>query len=394
MISIIDLLGLSVKNLLRRKLRSWLTILGIVIGISSLIVLISISYGMEKSVENILTRMGKDKLIILPGKTSGFLGSLFVGEPFSEVEINKLEKLSSIEELAPVITSSVVIRYQNKVTGAIVRGFPVKDDLIKFGFSLYRGRMFKSSDKNKCYVILGYLFAKQAFSTEINVGDKLWINGQECRVIGILNPTGGQFEDFSVFLPFSTLKNKFGIRDVRTIFVIAKDVDKAKKDIKRVLHRTRGDSFTVMTAGQLLNYSKQILNLLSFIVIAIASISLIVSAIGIMNTMYMSVTERIREIGILKAIGAKNYEVALIFLLESGLIGMIGGVIGSILGIIAAKIVEKAAIYVGITTFTAVFNLWYILGAIGLSFIVGIISGVAPSINAAKLDPIVALRME
>jgi len=300
---IADLVILSLKNLFRRKIRSFLTALGVIIGISSVVCFYTVGKGMEKSIEELLSKMGKDKLIIFPGKKSILMGTLFMGKSFSENEVKKIEKLPDVEVAIPFTYFSTIVCYKKECFGGIVNGVPVDtaEKLGEIGYELEEGRTFKKTDKGKCLAILGYLLAKKAFSEEIKVGDKIKNGKEECKVIGIFKPTGSRFDDFSVTIPFSTVKEKFRIKEIKTIIVKAKNIEKAKKEIERTLKKTRGEDFTIMTMGQLMEYAQQTLGLISLIVTAIAAISIIVSGIGIMNTMYMAVTERIKEIGLLKA---------------------------------------------------------------------------------------------
>ncbi|RDD52342.1 ABC transporter permease [Nanoarchaeota archaeon NZ13-N] len=407
---LLDLFYISIRNLSRRSLRSWLTIIGIVIGIAALVALLSVTEGAKSSVESIISRMGVNKLIITSGRASTLIGSLTSsGNAFTNFEIEGLKRLGGVEEVIPMIRINLPVMYREKVMLTSVAGIPTDVKLENLGYSLYEGRRFLPIDNNKCNVILGYYIAKKTFSTEIAVGDTILINNTKCKVIGILNSTGGLgIENFEVYVPLSTMQNLFGRKDIRFIYVIAGDVSLAKAEISRFLNQTRGgNSYTIIDMGQILQSTMQILDIISFILIAIASISLLVSAVGTMNTMYMAVIERVKEIGILKVLGAKNYEIALIFLFESGLIGLIGGIIGSIFGIILAwaigifnptSISLQAA---GSGTRASLISISYlsinplhIIFAIVLATVVGMLSGLAPAINAARLDPVVALRTE
>jgi len=407
-----DLFYISLKNLFRRSLRTWLTIIGIVIGIAALVALLSITEGAKSSVENIIARMGVNKLIIIAGRANTLIGSLTPSsssDVFTNFEIEGLKRLGGVEKVIPVIRANLPIIYKEKAMLTSVTGIPTDVKLEDLGYSLYEGREFLSTDNNKCNVILGYYIAKRTFSTEITVGDTIIINTTKCRVIGILNSTGGLgIENFEVYIPLSTMQNIFGRKDIRFIYVIASDVDLAKTEIGRFLNQTRGgNSYTIIDMGQILRSTMQILDIISFILIAIASIALLVSAVGTMNTMYMAVMERVKEIGILKVLGAKNYEIALIFLFESGLIGLVGGIFGSLFGIILACIISvfnptSTSLQVsshGARSFlTFISNIsinpLHIVFAIILATVVGMLSGLAPAINAAKLDPVVALRTE
>ncbi len=393
--NLLDLFYISINNLRRRRLRSWLTTIGIIIGISSVIALISIGWGMQKAVEESFAKMGKDKIMVFPGGSS--MATSFAGRPFTVKDAEKIEKLPGVRYAVPMAIISLPITYHGEIYLATVIGIPAdaSNKIGTMGYELEEGRLFKSSEKDKPVCILGYRIAKEAFSSEIKPGDKIYLDKIPCKVIGVWEPIGTKTDDYSVTVPLEVLSKNFGISDIQTIMVSATDVDLAVDEIKKFLKKERGaEDFSVMTTEQILNQAKQVLGIISFILIAIASISLIVSAVGIMNTMYMAVTERIREIGLLKAIGAKNRDIMLLFLIEAGLIGLIGGIIGTIVGISLALLIEKIALSFGYTLFKAVINVPAILGVVGFSFLVGVISGVAPAISAAKLDPVEALRSE
>ncbi len=391
---LVDFLFLAFKNLQRRKLRSWLTTLGIIIGIATVVSVISLSKGMEKAIARSLEKMGKDKIMILPGQKSFSPGTLFIGKPFSEEIVKKIERLPDVIEVVPISFTTAVIKYKNEKVGTIIYGVPVDKNLKSFGYEILSGRHLGKNDKYKCRVVLGYLVAKKAFSKEVEVGDKIVINNYECKVVGILKATGSRFDDFAVYLPLSFVKEKLNIKGIHFILVKAKDVEKAKKELEKLLKRERGEDFTILTPEQFLEQVKSILGILSFFVTIIASISLIISAIGIMNTMYMAVVERTKEIGILKAIGARKNDILILFLLESGMIGFIGGLIGVSIGILFAKVSEIFAQNIGLTMFKAYIDPYLIIGSLIFAFLIGILSGILPARSAANLDPVKALRYE
>ena len=390
-----DLLFLAFKNLQRRKLRAWLTTLGVVIGISSVVSLITIGTGMEKAIEESFSKMGKDKLMIFPGKLAGSVpGTLFMGKPFTIEDAEKIEKLPDVKFAVPIVFTVSTAMYKGESYPVVIFGLPPEkvSKMGGIGYSLYAGRFLRKGDKYSC--IVGYKLARDVFSENMKPGSKLKIGEISCKVVGIWEPTGSSTEDYAVYLPINVLKENFHVDEVRVIVAQAKDVDKAITEIKKYLKRKRGEDFSIMTAGQVLSQAKMILGIVSLVVVVIAGISLIVSAIGIMNTMYMAVTERTKEIGIMKAIGAKNKDILLIFLFESGLLGMIGGIVGNVLGLAGALLIEKIAVSNGYYLFRAYVDPFVIIGTILFAFLIGVISGIAPARAASKLDPVEALREE
>jgi len=391
--NILDIFLLSIKNLSRRKIRSWLTILGVIIGISTIVALLSLSLGLENSIRTILDRLGRDTLYIYPDSGMYFGIS---SKPFDKSIVYLIEGLDSVEIAIPLSYYSTAVMYKEEVKPSTLVGIPVDKAayMSNMGFEIEDGRGFTSSDNGKCNLILGNLIAKRAFKEEIVVGDSVIINGINCKVIGILKSTGSRYNDMSIVVPMKTMEEKFGYNYIDVIFVKAKDVDQAKEDIERILEKKRGKDFTVMTAEQTFQYFKQILGIVSTVIVAIAAVSLVVSSISIMNTMYMSILERFKEIGLLKAVGAKNSEILIIFLIESGLIGLIGGTIGTIFGFIGAKIIEIIAISSGYYMFKMYLDIKLVLFPIAFSFLMGVLSGILPAYQASKLDPVEALRYE
>jgi putative ABC transport system permease protein len=271
------------------------------------------------------------------------------------------------------------------------------------GYSIIEGRVLKEGDKYKAMV--GYNFYEGIGGLpKVSVNDKIEIAGKDFRVVGTIEKMRSKFFDSAVYIPLDIMRKMYGMDDkVGIIYVKVKegyDVDEMAEKIREKLRKYRKEkrgkeTFEVTTARQLMQASSQILTIIQIVLVGIAAISLLVGGIGIMNTMYTSMLERTKEIGIMKAIGARKSDIMCIFLIESGLIGVIGGVIGVALGLVLAKLVEYGAyIYFGSSPIQASFNPLLIIGAIAFSFFIGLISGVLPAMNAANLDPVEALRYE
>ena len=258
----------------------------------------------------------------------------------------------------------------------------------------------KSNDKYK--VVVGYLIAHgNFFDKEIHVGDTLYISDIKFEVVGTAARIGNRQDDTQVYIPVDTAKELFKDPGYALIYAFTKkgfETSAVAEFVKDRMRRDRGlkeglEDFTVSTAEQLMQVVGDVLLIVQTIVIGIAAISLVVGGIGIMNTMYTSVLERTREIGIMKAIGARNGDIATIFLLESGLLGIIGGVIGIAIGVAVGTGIEYVAQQNNIA-FTASFSPILIAGALLFSFIVGALSGLLPAMKASSLKPIEALRYE
>ncbi|PIN72470.1 ABC transporter permease, partial [Candidatus Woesearchaeota archaeon CG10_big_fil_rev_8_21_14_0_10_47_5] len=274
--------------------------------------------------------------------------------------------------------------------------------LYESGYSVVEGRKFRSGDRYKA--IIGNLLANsdEMFGRKLKIGDKLRIKDKEFVVVGVLDKIGSKPDDSSLLIPLETAKELFETGDkLDMIFVKVhpdKDVSAVAEEIKREMRNDRNlkegeENFEVQTSEQLMESFSVILSVLTWFLIGIASISLFVGGVGITNTMYTSVLERTREIGIMKAIGATNYDVLYIFLTESGLLGMAGGAIGIAIGLGLSNMVAFIARNLaGIDFIRASAPPYLILGALAFSFIIGSLAGSFPALQAARLNPVEALR--
>ena len=398
-----DYLFLAFNNLKRRKLRSWLTMIGIFIGIASVVALISLGQGLQASIEQQFAALGTDKITITPKGTFGGLPS---SKPLTEKDLKIVESVSGVDIATAYLLDSLDAEYKSQNKNVIIYGIdPDKyPKLFSQTYTIEFGRDFKAGDKTR--VVLGYNAANKDFEKNISVGNKITILGETFEVIGILKKIGSPTDDSAIIMPIESLRDLTGEKDkVSGIFAKIKtgeDVNKVAADIEKELKKERGEklsekpqTFDVQTSEQLLNTFGDILDVVQAVLVGIAAISLLVGGIGIMNTMYTAVIERTKEIGTMKAVGAKNSDILFIFLFESGLLGLVGGAIGIGIGIGLGKIAEYfAASALGTDLFHAVFPWYLIVGALAFSFFIGTISGVLPAMQAAKLKPADALRYE
>jgi len=399
-----EFVKLATRNLLRRKVRTALTTIGIFIGIAAVVSLISITYGMKLAVEEQFERLGKDRITITAGGGEYFISSILAAaKPLSDEELKLVAKVRGVEAAAGVLIQNGDVVFKDEKKFALIVGIPTgkEKEAFKGAYEVEKGRELKESDKFAC-IVGNYLYGGEFFSKKVKVGSYLEILGKKFKVVGVLKKTGNKLDDSIVVVPIETLRELTGKEnELSLIYAKVKpgyEPSELAKKIKKKLRLYRNEregeeSFQVQTSEQLLERANIILSLIQFILIGIATISLVVGGIGIMNTMYMSVLERTREIGVLKAIGAKDGQVMLIFLLESGLLGLIGGVVGLALGIAAAKIVELFIVAKGIT-FSSYMGADLIIASLLFSFFVGVISGLLPARKAAKLLPVEALRYE
>ncbi len=401
-----DYFLLALGNLRHRGLRSWLTILGIFIGIAAVVSLISMGQGLQTAITGQFGTLSVDKLTI-QNKGTGFgpPGSTVV-EKLNNKDIEIIEGVGGVGKVIPRLIRVGSLEY-NKISGfGYAVDIPEDQELIDLvydssNFEAEQGRLLKAGDKGK--VLLGNNFLEMNdFEKEFRVGGKIKLNGKEFEIIGFLEK-GSDFQTNSVvFIMSSDLKELLGIENEYDLIVVQvrdkDEIEEVAEEIERKLRDSRNEkigeeTFTVETPLQMLESVNTILNIINLIVLGIAAISLFVGGIGIANTMYTSVLERTREIGIMKAIGAQNKDILIIFLIESGLLGLVGGVAGAIIGLGGAMgIAEIANQTLGEDLFAIAISYPLLLGAISFSFFVGILSGVFPALQASKLNVVDALR--
>lgn len=400
-----DYIELSVKNLRKNRIRNWLTMLGIFIGIATVISIISLGQGMQKAIESHLSVLGPDKIIVNP---KGGLGGIGSSVELTEKDLNIVKKTSGIKKAAGMVFKPVKLESEDQIKYVNLIGISPDDagDLIK-EFSDYKiteGRDFKGGDLHK--IILGYYYTqdKKVFSKRLKLRDTIILNDVEFKVIGFLSKIGSPDDDSSVYIPDDSFKELYPETGDKLNIILAKakegsDPKKVAKEAKKNLRIYRGldegkEDFTIETSDTLFSIFGTIILIVQIVLVGLASISLVVGGIGIMNTMYTAVLERTKEIGIMKAIGATNKSIFLMFLVESGFLGLVGGGVGIIIGIGFAKLVVLIAKeFVG-DLIGVYFPPELIIGALIFSFLVGSISGTLPAIQASKLKPVEALRYE
>ncbi len=397
---------LAFRNLKRRGLRSWLTMLGIFIGIAAVVSLITLGQGLQQAILGQFGALSTDKLTITNAETGfGPPGSTAVVK-LTEHDVDIIKQVSGVDMVIPRLLRSVSFEY-NKVLGfTYLASMPEDEKAIKiiygtFSAETQSGRLLSPSDKGK--VLLGSEFAKTtAYGKNITTGSKVKIQDKEFEVIGILKPLSTFQLNLAILMNEEDMKNLLNIDNEYDLIVAQVDknsnITQVAQIIEQKIRKDRDEKigeedFSVQTPINMLASVNTILNIINAVVIGIALVSLLVGAIGIANTMYTGVLERTKEIGVMKAIGAKNRDVMLIFLFESGLLGLVGGIIGVIIGVLMAFGVSAGVnVGLGIDLFAVQFSLPLIVGSVLFSFLVGIISGVLPALQASKLKPVEALR--
>ncbi|MEM4637529.1 MAG: ABC transporter permease [Candidatus Woesearchaeota archaeon] len=401
-----DFLSLGIENLTHRKLRSWLTIIGIVIGIAAVVSLISLGRGLQYTVDQQFSKIGADKITITP--KSSMQGTSIGGTPGIKLTTKDLEvvkKSTGVEEAIGPLQKIAKTEFNGKVKYQLVRGMPVDESRIVYEssgiYDVEYGRPLKAGDKNK--IVVGPEFAKKSnFGREIVVGDRIKINDKQFTVVGIIKKGSNPGVSRIIMMTIDDARELFDEKEEVSMIMVkiynAEELDKVVENIKKDLRRERNlkegkEDFNVESTKKFVESFLRIFNVISTLLIGLASISLLVGAIGIANTMYTAVLERNREIGIMKSIGAKNSDIVTIFLIESALIGFVGGLIGMVLGVGISIFTERLiGQFLGEGFFKVFLPWWLLVGSILFAMIIGIISGIYPAKQAAKLNPVDALR--
>lgn len=392
-------LKISLYSIKRKKFMFLLNILGVVIGIAAIVALISIGEGMQASIEEAFEDFGADKIIVMAGGLQGMAGGFGSGVSLEEADVKLIERVPGVVKASGMTFSQYPIKYRKESIVVYISGIGAEDakdffeDIASVEFE--SGRIYKKGEDK--VVIIGSR-VKTAFDKDLKVGDSLEIKGTKFKIVGIMKSIGSPQDDNSVTMPLDTYRDLFGKSDELTmIYASATDADRAMrvaKDIEEELDDKYGEGiFSAITSEQLADQISSIFDMITLVLAGIASISLIVAGVGIANTMMMSIMERTREIGVMKAIGATNYQVMEIFLIESALLGFFGGIFGIVLG----TGMSKAISFYGQTFFFALNTAvtpQLALFALGFSVIVGMLSGAWPARRAAKMNTVDALRYE
>ncbi|MCF7890421.1 ABC transporter permease [Candidatus Bipolaricaulota bacterium] len=407
----LDYLNLSWQSIKNRSLRSWLTILGVVIGVTAIVTLISIGQGIQDSILKEFEKVGYNTITVLPGNFDTQRGGFgnATADSTSYLEIGVIDKVDGVKVSAAirsedlqVISEGLEGRAFLRVTGMSPEVLSDFDDYFE-GFTVTEGERF-SFDVEKNEVVLGPDVAEEL---GVSAGETLKIEGEEFTVSGILgvgdeDGSGGQFNfygdlDNGLFVPLSTLEGFYG-RKGKASLILAEvyedvEVSEVAAEIEKA-YAARNTASTTITTEEISNRVNSALGTIQIALAGIAAISLLVGGIGVMNTMYTAVLERTREIGVMKAVGAKNGQILGLFLTESGLLGLVGGVIGTLAGVglslLAGRFISQALE----APFAPAFGPGLLVGAIAFSFVLGSISGVLPARQASRLQPVEALRYE
>jgi putative ABC transport system permease protein len=405
---ILDLLKYSISNLWNRKMRSFLTILSILIGITAIYALISFGQGINRYMNDFAQEMGSDKVMMMPGGgltsapgTSNIL--------FTEDDLEFVKKINGVSEITGMMIDSGKITFKDfKEKYPYVIGLSTKSSEKKLieemfgGIQIMKGRALKKSDVLKATLGYSYTIPNKMFKKAISVGDKIEINDIKVVVVGFYEEIGNPGDDSNVYLSREGFEEILDIDEFEYIYLrVAPNQDPSKiaERVNEKFRKRRGqkdgeEDFTIQTFEDVMATFTNMINILNGILVLIALISLVVAAVNITNTMYTSVLERTREIGVMKAIGSRNSQILKIFVIESGILGLLGGALGILLGYGIAKMGQAAARAAGLSFLSPYFPIWLTIGCLMFAFSVGAGSGLLPAIQASKQEPVEALRYE
>jgi putative ABC transport system permease protein len=397
---------LAFVHIRHNTLRTWLTMIGIFIGIATIVSLISLGQGLQDAVKAQFTSLGTDRISLQNVQAfSGPPGSMAVRK-LTDHDLDLMKSVMGFEVVYGQLLKMEAVTFKDEVRFGYLTSLPKDNRAQSVYYQTARyeaaaGRLLDSRDTGK--VLMGYDFAsKSIFSRQLRLGDKIKIKDKEFSIVGFLKRTGAPYGENLIIVPEEDLKDALSITDEWSM-IIGKvqggiDTLAVGETLKQKLRRDRKEEkweedFTVQTPDDIMKTFSTVLLVVQAVLVGIASISLLVGGIGIMNTMYTSVLERTREIGIMKSIGARNSVILTLFLIESGMLGAVGGFIGMSLGVGFGFIVEVLGqTFYGSKLIQASFPLYLTLGAVSFSFIIGAAAGVLPAIQASRLNPVEALR--
>jgi len=397
-----ELAKVALQNLMINKLRSFLSMLGIIIGVTAVIAIISIGQGATEMIQETISSLGSELITISPGYRGGWggraartAGGIFTLELGEELK----KKSPNVAQLVPSIQSGGLLKYgENNYQASIVATASGYENI--FNHTIAEGRFLIAEDVDnyRKVVVLGSNVARELFGNQNPSGKKIIIQMGQGRfifeVVGVLKSKGQvmffNFDD-QVYIPVTTMmKRMTGSKYVNSYSAQATDSEEAIKQVEFLLAKKLEDPdlYNVTSQEEILETIQQVSSTMILMLAGIAGISLLVGGIGIMNIMLVSVTERTREIGIRKALGAKKKDILIQFLIEALVMSMVGGAVGLVLGWAVSVLVSR---YGGWTPTLSMFSV--VIG-IGFSSAVGLVFGIYPAMKAAKLNPVEALRYE
>jgi len=396
--SFMENMRMALSSIMAHKLRSILTMLGIIIGVGAVIVVVAIGQGGEQLLKSQITGSGNTIEVYYQPSEEELKRdpNAYMRDAFTEEDIKALKEIEEVKNVVASSTTMYETRFKEETIDATIFGINEAYPLVN-EFKVANGREFSDSDYlgGRRVGIISSQMVEDLFPEQDPVGEIVWVNGQPIEIIGVLEKATGlfAFEGAEIYMPWTTYRNAFGVNSYTQVTLQATSADdiqaageKAEKTLNR-LHNTE-DSYQVINFEEIAEGIGQVTRIMTLIISSIAGISLLVGGIGVMNIMLVSVTERTREIGIRKALGATKGQILTQFLIESATLTLIGGTIGILIGAGGASLISYFAGWPFLISWQV------ILGGLLFSMVIGILFGMLPANKASRLDPIEALRYE
>lgn len=402
-----DYFLLALRNLSHRRTRSFLTIVGIFIGIATVVGLLALGQGLQDTVVAEFQKLGTDKVTVVGynGVSGGPLVSASTEKPLDDDDVRAIRKIRGVDDASSLMMKGGGVTFKGQSRQTFIVGTPTDSSaavLEETQFTeLAIGRKLREGDSDK--VVIGHKLTDDFFDKPVGLGDSITIQGKAFQVVGIFKSSGNDQDDSSVYMTMDRARVVFDDPKLVALILVkverGADLDVVAERIREKLRKIKGqekgaETFAVSTPEQIAQYFNNIFGVVQLFLVGIAAISLLVGGIGIMNTMYTAILERTKEIGILKAVGAKHNDILALFLIESGLLGLLGGLVGVLFGALLTIGAQAAIRAGGYAAFSASLSWELAAGALAFSFFVGAISGVLPARSAAMLNPADAIRYE
>jgi putative ABC transport system permease protein len=398
--NITDFTRLTYSAIYTQRLRASLTILGIAIGIASVVLLTSIGEGIHRFVLAEFTQFGTTLINIQPGKASTLGSSVGIfgnDHPLTIEDSEALRRVPHTQAIVPAVQGNAEIEARGRKRRTTVSA--VGPDMPQaFSFQVISGRFLPRDqiDSPRAFAVLGHKLKQELFAGINPLGQKIRVGGENYRVIGVMEAKGqilGIDLDDTVYIPVArglSMYNRDSLMEINLMYEEGQDEQQVVSAIKRILMARHGrEDFTIRTQQQMLDVMGDILNILTFAVAALGSISLLVGSVGILTIMLIAIQERTAEIGLLRALGARRTQILWVFLGEATVLSAIGGLLGLFIGISVAQLLHL--LFPALPVHTPV---QYVLLAEGIAVIIGLLSGVLPARKAARMNPVDALRTE
>ncbi|MFH0862050.1 MAG: ABC transporter permease [Candidatus Altiarchaeota archaeon] len=402
-----DYLRYATHSLISRGLRTWLTMLGIFVGIAAVVALISLGQGLNSYIDTEFQKIGVNRIIIVPG--GGGFQAFQPGLSSAKLVEHDLDVILSARGVDTGIgfyRKVVNVEFQGETKTAFLMGVEFTPQTLEYMktidyMKVDEGRYLTPTDRYNA--IIARTQATEEFKKEVKRGDKITVDGTDFTIVGFTPKTGNPQQDKKLIIPLETLRTMYPAtdREINMVTISSNkgfNVTEVAQNVKTSLRRDHGlkegeEDFTVQTAEQVMQTFMTIIGVVQTVLTGIAAISLLVGGLGIMTTMYTSVLERTNQIGIMKAVGAKNDDILALFLIEAGLLGLVGGMIGVLMGLsISFGVAYVAQTFYGIDLLHASADPLLIVGALAFSFVVGCLSGLMPARGAANMKPVDAIR--